>query len=167
MHNFNCFIGCSDKWDKSLAACEFQRPKRIVNKINIRIFVLNNNIIPHRWRPLKTVNSKGLIPLVGASYETIKILHRQRTNPFLFNTYTDQNGCKDNSCSAALNKWLKQHVPDAVVHSFKHSFRDRLRNAGVQSEMIDQLGDWSNNTVGQGYGNGYKLYKMHEAISSI
>ena len=135
--------------------------------INIQHRYPHINRTPRPWRSLKTVSSKRLIPLVGASYEAIKIMHRQRTNQFLFNTYTNQNGCKGNSCSAALNKWLKQQVPDAVVHSFRHSFRDRLRNAGVQSEIIDQLGGWSNNTVGQGYGNGYTLYKMHEAISSM
>ena len=112
---------------------------------------------PHPWRPLKTTGSKRLIPLVGASLEAIKIMHRQRTTQFLFNTYTDTSGCKGNSCSAALNKWLKQHLPKAVIHSFRHSFRDRLRNAGVQSEMIDQLGGWANQSVGQGYGEGYSL----------
>ena len=135
--------------------------------INIQHQCPHINLTSHPWRPLKTVSSKRLIPLVGASHEAIKIMHHQRTNPFLFNTYTDRNGCKSNSCSAALNKWLKQYVPNAVVHSFRHSFRDRLRNAGVQSEMIDQLGGWSNNTVGQGYGDGYTLYKMFEAVSLI
>jgi len=30
--------------------------------------------------------------------------------------------------------------------------------------MIDQLGGWSNKTVGQGYGTGYGLGKLREAI---
>ena len=117
---------------------------------------------PQTWRPLKTSGSKRLIPLVGAAYDAIKIMHRQRVNQFLFNSYTDENSCNGNSASAALNKWLKLHVPDAVVHSFRHSFRDRLRNAGVQSEMIDQLGGWSNKTIGQGYGTGFELKILFE-----
>ena len=112
---------------------------------------------PHPWRPLKTSGSKRLIPLVGAAHEAIIIMHRQRVSQFLFNSYTDGKRCNGNSASAALNKWLKQYVPGAVVHSFRHSFRDRMRHAGVQSEMIDQLGGWSNKTVGQGYGNGFCL----------
>ena len=48
-------------------------------------------------------------------------------------------------------------MPNAVIHSFRHSFRDRLRNAGVESEMIDQLGRWSRKTAGQGYGDGFAL----------
>ena len=93
---------------------------------------------PHPWRSLKTTGSIRPISLVVASLEAIKIVHRQRTTQFLFNTYTDATGYKGNSCSAALNKWLKHYLLKAVIHSFRHSFRDRLRNAGVQSEMIDQ-----------------------------
>ena len=122
---------------------------------------------PHPWRPLKTPGSKRLIPLVGAAHEAIIIMHRQRVSQFLFNSYTDENSCNGNSASAALNKWLKQYVPDAVVHSFRHSFRDRLRNAGVQSEIIDQLGGWSNKTVGQGYGIGYELDKISLSLRLI
>jgi len=122
---------------------------------------------PHPWRRLKTSSSKRLIPLVGASLEAVKVMHRQCDNSFLFNSYASEDGCNGNSCSATLNKWLKQHVSDAVIHSFRHSFRDRLRNAGVQSDMIDQLGGWSMQSVGQGYGNGYDLSKLHKANKSI
>ena len=52
-------------------------------------------------------------------------------------------------------------------YSFRHNFRDRLRNAGIQSEMIDQLGGWSRQSVGQGYGEGFDLSKLHEAIQLI
>ena len=94
-------------------------------------------------------------------------MHRQSTKQFLFPRYANENQCKGNSCSAALNKWLKQYTPDAVIHSFRHSFRDRLRNAGVQSDIIDQLGGWSNQSVGQGYGEGYSLSVLNSAINSL
>jgi integrase len=94
-------------------------------------------------------------------------MHSQRTTQFLFNTYTNATGCKGNSCSAALNKWLKQHLPKGVIHFFRHSFRDRLRNAGVQSEMIDQLGGWSNQTVGQEYGEGFEVKILSNATTAI
>ena len=119
---------------------------------------------PHPWRRLKTSGSKRLIPLVGASLEAIKVMHRQCDNLFLFKSYASEDGCNGNSCSATLNKWLKQYAPDAVIPSFSHSFRDRLRNAGVQSEMIDQLGGWSKQSVGQGYGLGYSLDTLNNAM---
>ena len=125
-------------------------------------------LIPHSWRRLKTSGSKRLIPLVGAAYHAVRTMHQQRTTQFLFNSYADESGCKGNSCSAALNKWLKQHVPKAVVHSFRHSFRDRLRNAGVQSEMIDQLGGWSSQSVGQAYGDGFGLDVIYgESLTAL
>ena len=116
---------------------------------------------------IKNTGSKRLIPIVGAAYETVKIMHHQRTNPFLFNSYKDVNGCNGNSCSAVLNKWLKQYLPDAVIHSFRHGFGDRLRNARFESEMIDQLGGWSNQSVGQGYGKGYSLSILKKYLIRI
>ncbi len=120
---------------------------------------------PHPWRRLKTASSKRVIPLVGASLQAIEILQRQRDSIFLFKTYTNHEGCSSNSCSATLNKWLKSHVPNIVIHSFRHSFRDRLRNANIQSEMIDQLGGWSKRSVGQRYGVGYHLTVMADAMN--
>ena len=122
---------------------------------------------PHPWRRLKTSGSKRLIPLVGTSLEAVKVMHCQCDNSFLFKSYASEDGCNGNSCSATLNKWLKQHVPDAVIHSFRHSFRDRLRNAGVQSEMIDQLGGWSRQTVGQGYGKGFAIASLSSSMSQL
>ena len=125
-------------------------------------------LVPHPWRRLKTPSSKRLIPLVGASLDAVKTMHQQRSTQFLFNSYADETGCKGNSCSAALNKWLKKYIPKAVVHSFRHSYRDRLRNAGVQTEMIDQLGGWSSQSVGQAYGDGFGLELIYrESLAAL
>ena len=122
---------------------------------------------PHPWRRLKTASSKRVIPLVGASLQAIEILQRQRDSIFLFKTYTNHEGCSSNSCSATLNKWLKSHVPNIVIHSFRHSFRDRLRAKECPSEIIDQLGGWSLRSVGQGYGKGYELSVLSKWMKQI
>jgi hypothetical protein len=44
-----------------------------------------------------------------------------------------------------------------VVHSFRHSLRDRLRAVECPSDIIDQIGGWSTGTVGASYGKGYEL----------
>ena len=41
-------------------------------------------------------------------------------------------------------------------------FRDRLRAVEAPSDMIDQLGGWSLQSVGQGYGDGYSIDKLSE-----
>ena len=67
-----------------------------------------------------------------------------------FPRYTSSKGTNANSASAALNKWLKSRVPDGcVIHSFRHSLRDRLRAVQCPSDMIDQIGGWSTAGVGQ------------------
>ena len=136
------------------------------NDVNLDHEYPHISLKPHPRRPLKTSVSKRIIPLVGAEYEAVIIMHRQRVSQFLFNSYTDETTCNGNSASAALNKWLKRYVPNAVVHSFRHSFRDRLRNASVQSEMIDQLGGWSNKSIGQGYGTGYTIERTFKLLKS-
>ena len=46
---------------------------------------------------------------------------------------------------------------DAVVHSFRHSMRDRLRAVECPPDIIDQIGGWSSPYVGASYGKGYEL----------
>ncbi|WP_277253286.1 hypothetical protein, partial [Neptunomonas phycophila] len=54
--------------------------------------------------------------------------------------------------------WLKGLVPaGCVIHSFRHSFRDRLRAVECPSEIIDELGGWSTAGVGTSYGQGFGL----------
>ena len=63
-----------------------------------------------------------------------------------------------NSASAATNKWLKPRVPDnCVIHSFRHSMRDRLRAIECPSDIIDAIGGWTTTGVGQRYGTGQPL----------
>ena len=125
------------------------------------------NLKPHPWRRLKTHSSKRLIPLMGTALKAINLMHCQRSNRFLFKSYANEDGCNGNSCSATLNKWLKQHSSGSVIHSFRHSFRDRLRNSNVQTEMIDQLGGWSPKNVGSKYGYGYSLQELTVRIKQI
>ena len=57
-----------------------------------------------------------------------------------------------------LNKWLKPMVSEGcVVHSFRHSMRDRLRAVECPKEIIDQIGGWSSSDVGESYGDGFPL----------
>ena len=81
----------------------------------------------HPWRSLKILGSERDIPLVGASLWAAQRIVDQG-NQFAFPSYTNANKCAANSASSALNKWLKSRVPEGcVIHSFRHSLRDRLR----------------------------------------
>jgi integrase len=75
-----------------------------------------------------------------------------------FPRYNRRDTTNSNSASAALNKWLHQYVPEGcTMHSFRHSMRDRLRAVECPSDVIDQIGGWATEGVGQAYGEGYEL----------
>jgi integrase len=114
---------------------------------------------PHAWRSLKTKGSQRQIPLVGASlWAAQRIKETNTDSPYAFPKYTSATGTNANSASAAINKWLKPRVPDGcVIHSFRHSLRDRLRSVQCPSDMIDQIGGWATAGVGQAYGEGFEL----------
>jgi integrase len=62
---------------------------------------------------------------------------------------------------------LKTAGPDYVIHSFRHSMRDRLRAVGCPSDMIDQIGGWSSGKIGEGYGDGYSIEISARWLSQI
>ena len=108
---------------------------------------------------LKTKGSQRQIPLVGASLWAAQRIKTDTNNsPYAFPRYTSSKGTNANSASAALDKWIKSGAPEGcVIHSLKHSLRDRLRAVQRPSDMIDQIGSCSTAGVGQGYGEGYSL----------
>jgi integrase len=125
------------------------------------------NIRPHPWRRLKTSGSQRKVPLVGCSLWAAQQAMVASSSNHLFPKYCNNRGCNSNSASAALNKWLKQEAgPEYVIHSFRHSMRDRLRAVNCPSDMIDQIGGWSTNKVGEGYGDGYTLDLLNQNLTA-
>lgn len=123
---------------------------------------------PHKWRQLKTKNSTRKIPLVGSSLWAAMRVLDQSNSPYVFPRYVDGVTCNSNSASAALNKWMKPLVPqNCVVHSFRHSFRDRLRKVEAPAEITDVLGGWSRKSIGQQYGAGFDLKSLSRWMNKI
>jgi integrase len=114
----------------------------------------------HPWRRLKTSGSKRLVPLVGASLVAAQRLVEDGSGAtkFAFPRYNKSEQTNANSASAALNKWLRPRVPaGCTMHSFRHSMRDRLRAVESPADIVDQIGGWQTDGVGQSYGRGYPL----------
>jgi integrase len=121
--------------------------------------ILHVNISPHAWRRLKTKGSQRCVPLVGkALWAASRAIEGSSGSRFLFPRYNRGSSSNANSASAAINKWLKPRVPDGcVIHSFRHSMRDRLRAVECPSDIIDAIGGWTTTGVGQRYGTGQPL----------
>ena len=126
-------------------------------------------ITKHPWRNLKTASSERKIPLVGeALWAAKRIVETDNSSDFAFPRYNRGSATAANSASAALNKWLKQYVPDGcTMHSFRHSMRDRLRAVQCPSDITDQIGGWTTDGVGQGYGSGYPMSVLREWLIKV
>ena len=91
--------------------------------------------IPHLWiRPNKLTQRKTqasirCVPLLGASLEAAKELHRRATkqkSEWLIPQYATEIG--NTSCAATLNKYMR-HL-GFRTHMFRHAFIDRLKACG-------------------------------------
>lgn len=126
-------------------------------------------IRPHPWRRLKTKGSERDVPLEGkARWAAERILSQQTTSLFAFPRYNKTDTTNANSASAALNKWLKEFVPDGcTMHGFRHSMRDRLRAVECPADIVDQIGGWQTDGVGHGYGSGYPMEVLRKWMKAV
>ena len=73
-----------------------------------------------------------------------------------------------------LGRWFSRYLhqglgfPATVVfHSFRHSFRDFCRNAGIARDVHHQLTGHASGAAGDAYGAGYSLDVFHGEVSRI
>jgi integrase len=127
------------------------------------ILVRSNN-----KRGLKTKQSERVVPLVGLSLWSAKRLLKNIETEFLFPRYNKGNISNSNSASATFNKWIKTTAKDdIVIHSFRHSMRDRLRAVECPSDIIDSIGGWSKRSTGESYGSGHPIHILHKWMERI
>ena len=156
----------SDTGMRLAEACGLERSDVVLDRSAPYIIIQ-----PNTSRRLKTESSERHVPLVGASlWAATQALSApdSKAEQFLFPRYTKGGECNANSASAALNKWLKNYVDEGVViHSFRHSMRDRLRAVECPSDIVDQIGGWSRSSVGESYGSGYPMPVLHKWLKMI
>ena len=78
------------------------------------------------------------------------------------------------SLTGNWSKWFSRYKKSIgltdtrkVFHSFRHTFKDALRNSGVDEALSDALTGHTNGSVGRRYGRGYQLEALNGAIQSI
>ena len=125
------------------------------------------HIRPNLISRLKTRNNERTLPLVGYAKIAMKLAHDQADDRYLYPRYLKDGTCRATHASNALGKWLKKDF-GLTAHSFRHTFRDRLRASGCPLELIDQIGGWSSiGTIGSKYGQGYDLDAVRKQLLAI
>jgi integrase len=84
---------------------------------------------------------------------------------------------KYNVLTSRWSKWFHRYLRitlgiinrKKVFHSLRHNFRDACRDGGVDEEMADRLmgHKGSGDATGRGYGRGFSLEKLKEAMDKI
>lgn len=117
-------------------------------------------------RTLKTASSTRSIPLIAnALWGAQRSAGDGRRGRWLFPRYASDNDIRATAASGALNKWIRESLGvSKTVHSFRHSLRDRLREAEVPDEIKDVIGGWGAKTVAQMYGSGASLLLVRKHL---
>ena len=134
--------------------------------------------VPHVWfrpnvalgRTLKTLNSTRKVPLVGlALWGAQRALAAvPKGSGWLFPRYATDGEIKTTYASNTINKWLKSTSgTKKTSHCFRHSMRDRLREAKASEDIQNEIGGWGRKTIGQSYGEGYALKMKREFLSKV
>ena len=123
---------------------------------------------PHPWKRLKIGGGRRIVPLVGSALWAARRATEVSTKDHLFPRYIRNGDCLSNSASAAINKWLKQHIPkECSIHSFRHSMRDRFPAAECPKDIVNQIGGCSSHSVGKGHDRGYTVEILAKWMANI
>ena len=112
--------------------------------------------------------SNKLLAFLPEEYDLLYRVKNTTDGAYAFSRYCSEERTKANSASGALNKWLKSRVPEGcVIHSFRHSLRDRLRAVECPPDIADEIGGWCSSGVSQKYGSGHKLSLKLKYLAQI
>lgn len=131
-------------------------------------------------RSIKTVSSGRQVPVhpelirLGLlRYRQFRLEGKRKETESL---WPDLQSANEAYRSTGWSKWFNRHLrtkakvtdPSIVFHSFRHSFKRMARDAGLTEELHDALtGHAGSGGVGRGYGGGFGLKALGEAMARI
>lgn len=128
---------------------------------------------------LKTEASDRIVPIhrtiLDVGFAQFISVRKSSGDTLLFDGINlDANGFR----STAFSKWFIRFGMRAGAieertsyHSFRHNFRDALREAEVTRDMAHALGGWTRGTASSDtaddYGGGYRVATLNKAIQKV
>jgi integrase len=124
------------------------------------------NFVEYKERTLKTKNSRRTVPLVPIASKALKIHLDGHADDVVFPNYNNGVEVNGNGASSVIVGIIKRlGIVDKTIHHARHTMRDLLRHAHVPPHIIDSIGGWGSNSVGESYGRGYSLKQKLEALN--
>ena len=90
--------------------------------------------------------------------------------------FPEAQAAKNGKLSDVYSKWFKRFLEfqgvwgqrRKVFHSFRNSFNDALREAGVPSEIREAINGWSSQqAMDARYGSGHKVHRLAEHVEKV
>ena len=128
---------------------------------------------------MKTSASERLVPiheeLVRFGFLAFAESQRLKGEAFLFPELAPGHlGYRSTSISRWFGRFLisvEAAAPRTCFHSFRHNFRDALRDAKVEREVALVLGGWASEgkatAIADNYGSGYEPALLRDAINGV
>jgi hypothetical protein len=69
-----------------------------------------------------------------------------------------------NGASATIANFIRGLGINKTTHHTRHAMRDLLLHAGIRVHLVEAIGGWGSKSVGDSYGDGYKLEQKYEAL---
>jgi len=126
---------------------------------------------------LKTNSSQRLIPLHPKLIELGFLDYvRGAAEQGSLRLFPHLRVCRKGSLSDKFSKEFARYLKKVgakndknCFHSFRHNFRDALRQAGIERDIVQALGGWKDKSAGteDTYGQGHTTQRLYSAISKI
>ena len=125
------------------------------------------DLIEYNERTLKTKNSKRAVPLVALAIEVLRAHLASHPDDMVFPRYNDGTEVSGTNASSTIIGFIKRlGIKDKTLHNSRHTMRDLLRHADIPPHIIDAIGGWGSNSVGESYGRGYSLKQKLDALNA-
>ncbi len=127
------------------------------------------------YKNVKTESSRRLIPLHQNLVEIgflkfVENLKRSGEIKLFRDLEADALGINTKEASRRCGRIIDEYISDdsrLVFHSFRHSFKDLCRKAGILTEVHDQITGHAPTNVGGGYGNGLDVLELSRELHRI
>ena len=124
-------------------------------------------LVEHESRGLKTKNSIRDIPLLPIAFEALSQHLASHNNVMVFPRYQrDGKTLSTNASNTSANLIRRLGIKEKTIHHARHTMRDLLRHADVPPHIIDAIGGWGSQTIGESYGAGYSLDQKMAALKN-
>ena len=137
------------------------------------IWYFNLDHAPHKGQVLKNQSSRRQIPIHS---RLIELGFLKLVGVSAGRSFPELSSAGSRQLTASWSQWFGRYLRQVIgiadlrktFHSFRHTFKDLCREAGISKDLHDRLTGHTSQDVGDGYGSGtYPLRPLALAIEQI